>query len=151
MTKRVVLCSAIFLSGAIIGLECGWIFGFNKGVGNRRDTHAVRNGIIVTFSATIDGSDHFIFTRDSVWNEHGQWQPPRNVLFNSEPWEDLTQPPPRWFELTKDLDLSGARIVTRKGRDLIALETTAEGFDLYVVDSPMGAAQYVVEISIPRK
>jgi hypothetical protein len=49
------------------------------------------------------------------------------------------------------LDLHKATIVQRKGRDTIALERTTAGFDLYLNDSPNGAADYEVTISIPRK
>ena len=50
-----------------------------------------------------------------------------------------------------NLDLPGASIVVRKGRDVIALERTADGFELIFADTQMGAAAYEVTISIPRK
>jgi hypothetical protein len=34
---------------------------------------------------------------------------------------------------------------------MVALEVTAEGFDLLFADTPMGAAAYSAAISIPRK
>jgi hypothetical protein len=49
------------------------------------------------------------------------------------------------------VNLQRARIQTRTGRDLIVLETTAEGFDLYFADTPMGAGKYSVTIAIPKK
>ena len=48
------------------------------------------------------------------------------------------------------LDLTRARIANRDGRDVIALEETAGGFDLYLCDSPNGSANYEVTIAIPR-
>ena len=105
----------------------------------------------LTLTATLDGSERFIFTRDNVWNEHGRWAPPTEVFINGQPWEDLSRAPESWAEFAASLDLNKATILTRNGRDIIALEPTAEGFDLYVADTQMGAAKYSVTISIPRK
>ena len=99
----------------------------------------------------IDGSERFIFTQDTAWNNHGHWQAPKDVLFNGTPWDDLSQAPPGWAALAPTLDLGKAAITVRNGRDIIALETTKEGFDLYFADTHMGAAKYSVTISIPRK
>ena len=106
--------------------------------------------VTLTISGIIDGSDRFIFTRDHAWNEHGRWGPPQRILFNGVPWEDLSQAPEGWQELAKDLDLRRARLVTRERRDMVALEQTAEGFDLLFADAQMGAGKYSATISIPR-
>lgn len=107
--------------------------------------------VTITLSAIIDGSERFIFTGDNVWNEHGRWQPPREVVFNGESWQDLTVPPAQWEKLGPSLDLAKAELVQRKGRDMIALEKTAEGFDLYLADTQMGGAPYEVTIAIPKR
>jgi hypothetical protein len=73
------------------------------------------------------------------------------VLFNGVPWPDLTQQPEGWPEFAAPLDLPRAVITARQSRDIIALESTAEGFDLYFADTQMGAGQYSVTVSIPRK
>jgi hypothetical protein len=73
------------------------------------------------------------------------------VTFNGEVWDDLSQPPAGWSEMAKDLDLRGARIIAREGRDVIALETTTEGFDLIFADTHMGAGHYSVNIAVPKK
>jgi hypothetical protein len=104
--------------------------------------------LTLTISATVDGCERFIFTRDSVYDEHGRWQAPKNVVFNGEPWPDLSSPPPGWEKLAVNLDLTKAAVVQRKGRDVIALERTTEGFDLYFADTQMGAAS---TIAIPLK
>jgi hypothetical protein len=132
-----------------VGAEIAWLVG----LGQRKPVAegASRGAVTLSISATIDGSDRFIFTRDTVYNEHMRWSPPRDVVFNGEPWEDLSQPPKGWSELVQALDLTKATIVTRKGRDMIALEPTADGFDLYLADITMGAGPYEVTISIPRK
>ncbi len=107
--------------------------------------------VTLTLSAEIDGSDRFIFTRDNVWNDHGRWQAPKKLTLNGKPWIDVFIAPEGWTELAARLDLSKAALTTRKGRDVIALEHTAEGFDLYFVDSQMGSAVYEAVITIPEK
>ena len=54
-----------------------------------------------------------------------------------------------WWTPALALSLTYAWIVQRHGRDVIALESTAKGFDLYLCDSPNGAADYSVTIAIP--
>lgn len=106
---------------------------------------------LLTISATIDGSGRFIFTTNSVRLENRHYNAPTDVIFDGEPWTDLKATPPRWLKVAPELDLPRARIVQRRGRDLLALEPTAEGFDLFYSDTPMGSAAYVVTIAIPRR
>ena len=106
---------------------------------------------LLRISATVDGSGKIVFTRQSVRYENKQWSPLTNVVFGGEPWPDLSRTPPAWLEMSGHLDLSKAWIVKRKGRDMIALEHTADGFDLYLCDSPNGSAEYEVTIAIPRR
>jgi hypothetical protein len=106
---------------------------------------------LIRISADVDGSDRFIFTPRSIRHEHKEWSNPTNVQFNGEPWSNLTRSPPGWRNLNHNLDLSRAMIVQRKGRDVIALEHTAKGFDLYLSDSPNGSAHYEVTIAVPRR
>lgn len=105
---------------------------------------------LLRITARIDGSGRIIFTRDSVRYEHKHWDQPENVVFDGEPWPNLSRTPVAWSEISKHLDLSRAWIVNRKGRDVIALEHTPAGFDLYLCDSPNGAAEYEVLLAIPR-
>ena len=145
MNKRVLLWSALLLTGVVLGLGIAGLF-------SRASRAIASHGAVeLTLSATIDGSERFIFTRDNVWDDHGRWQPPKDVLFNGEAWADLGQAPDGWAEFSAKLDLTKARIVSRSGRDIVALETTAEGFDLYFADTQMGSAKYAATISIPRK
>jgi hypothetical protein len=142
----------LFLIGALIGFGIAWALGTLKH--RRGDSISVdepRGAVEITISATIDGSERFIFTHNSAWDDHGRWQPPKDVMFNDTPWEDLSQAPPGWTELSPTLDLRKAAITVRNGRDTIALEPTAEGFDLYFADTHMGSAKYSVTISIPRR
>lgn len=108
-------------------------------------------GELVQFKAVVDGSGHIAFTRESARYEHKFWKAPWDVTLNGEPWFNLDQTPAGWTELCRELDLSHAKIVERTGRDVITLETTAEGFDLYLSDTPNGADSYEATIAIPRR
>ena len=152
MLKRILIGSGLFLAGVLIGLEVGWFLGFLRPhSGHESPARATGGTVELTLAGTIDGSDRFIFTRDNVVNEHGRWGPPKDVLFNGVPWPDLTQPPEGWLEFAAPLDLTRAVITTRQSRDIIALEPTADGFDLYFADTQMGAGNYSVTITIPRR
>lgn len=152
MAKRILIGSGLFLAGVLIGFEVAWLFGFVRPhSGDGPAPRATGGTVELTLSGTIDGSDRFIFTRDNVVNEHGRWAPPKDLLFNGAPWPDLTQPPDGWLEFAAPLDLTRAAITTRQSRDIIALEPTADGFDLYFADTQMGAGHYSVTIAILRK
>ncbi|MEY4387822.1 MAG: hypothetical protein RLY20_3105 [Verrucomicrobiota bacterium] len=104
---------------------------------------------LLTLSATVDGSGRIVFTRASAHYEHKFWSPPWNVIFDGQPWTDLNRSPANWAALGNELDLSRARVFERKGRDVIALEPTADGFDLYLSDTPNGADDYAITLAIP--
>jgi hypothetical protein len=106
---------------------------------------------LLHISALVDGSGRIVFTRHSVRYEHKHWSRPVSVMFDGEPWQNIGLTPSSWDNLAGQLDLSRAWIVKRKGRDMIALEQTPDGFDLYLCDSPNGAAPYEVTIAIPRR
>jgi hypothetical protein len=106
---------------------------------------------LLRISCRLDGSGRMIFARKSVRYEHKHWRRPNHVLFDGEPWTKLDQTPAPWRELGPRLDLTKAWIVERKARDVIALEHTPDGFDLYLCDSPNGGAEYAVTIAIPRR
>jgi hypothetical protein len=131
-----------------------------SGTSNRRVAYNATNqttdgsfpGItLIRISAEVDGSDCFKFTNHGVKYEHKFWSPPSDVKFNGEPWPDLDHMPAGWVDLSKQLDLPKAWIVRRQGRDIIALENTVEGFDLYLCDSPNGSAHYEVTIAVPMR
>ncbi|MDA0281887.1 MAG: hypothetical protein O3B86_00915 [Planctomycetota bacterium] len=106
---------------------------------------------LLRISSWCDGSGKIVFASDSVRYEHRHWDVLRKVLFDGEPWTNLQQTPIAWTDLGPSLDLTRAWIVDRHGRDVIALERTADGFDLYLSDSPNGGADYSVTIAIPRR
>ena len=141
-----VLVSLAFL----IGLAAGFYAGRQSAVSLALPAPA-KGTSEIKLSAVVDGSDRFVFAGESAWNEHLQWQPPRNVLLNDAPWTDLTIAPTGWPERAREIDLTKATIVDRKGRDVITLEPTADGFVVYFSDTPMGSANYEVTITVPRK
>jgi hypothetical protein len=106
---------------------------------------------LLHISSRIDGSGRIVFTPESVRYEHKHWGRPNHVLFDGEPWTKLDRTPASWRDFGKRLDLSKAWIVKRQGRDVIAMEPTPDGFDLYLCDSPNGGAEYAVTIAIPRR
>jgi hypothetical protein len=106
---------------------------------------------LIRITANVDGSDRFFFTPDNVSWEHKFWGPPTDVTFDGQPWADLNHAPPGWRELARPLDLRRAWIVNREGRDVIALEHTSKGFELYFCDSPNGAGYYEVTIAVPLR
>jgi hypothetical protein len=106
---------------------------------------------LLRISAQVDGSGRLVFTNQHVRYVHKHWSPPVDVVFDGEPWTELRESPAAWTDYRERLDLPRAWIVSRSGRDLVALEQTAEGFDLYLSDSPNGADTYEVTVAIPRR
>ncbi|HEY0548233.1 MAG TPA: hypothetical protein VGF13_01450, partial [Verrucomicrobiae bacterium] len=131
MTKRVPLWSGLFVLGALFGFAMAFLLGIARSRHVSPLATSFRSAAELTLIANIDGSERFIFTRDNAWDEHGRWSAPKEVFLNGQRWEDLSQAPDGWAEFAANLDLSKAAILTRNGRDVIALEPTAEGFDLY--------------------
>lgn len=106
---------------------------------------------LVRIAATVDGSGRIVFTRGKVFYEHRHWERPTTVYFDGTPWANLDTTPAQWADYSLRLDLSKAWIVKRRGRDVIALEHTPDGFDLYLSDSPNSSGDYEVTIAIPRR
>jgi hypothetical protein len=105
---------------------------------------------LLRISGQFDGSGKFVFTRDAVRYVHKHWARPADVFFDGEVWAQLERTPAPWRDYGDRLDLTKAWVAKREGRDVIALEHTAEGFELYIADSPNGAAEYAVTVAIPR-
>jgi hypothetical protein len=147
---RVLTGLAIFFAGLLAGLALARLPQFTRASGPKQPPVATEE-VSITFSARVDGSDRFVFTTHEAWNEHARWERPTQVRVNEAEWTDLSQAPPGWLELAPQLDLRRARILTREGRDAIALETIDDGFELHVADTLPGAGDYKVTIAIPRK
>jgi hypothetical protein len=152
--RRLLLGFGLFTLGALVGLVVTTLtFRYESrhagtGPGAPPDEKETE---VLTLSARIDGSERFVFTREKASLEHGRWERPKQVLLNGEPWEDLANSPPGWEKFARHLDLTRATILQRQGRDIIALEHTEEGFDLFFADTPMGSSDYEVRVSIPRR
>lgn len=106
---------------------------------------------LLRISGRFDGSGRITFRADAVRYIHKHWGRPSRVLFDGEPWNSLDRTPAPWRDFGDRLDLSKAWIVKRQGRDVIALEHTPDGFDIYICDSPNGAADYAVTLAVPRR
>lgn len=106
---------------------------------------------LIHITANVDGSGRIIFEPGRVRYEHRNWSRPTEVTFEGESWSNLNRNPSSWRDLGKRLDLTRAWIADRHGRDVIALERTGEGFDLYLCDSPNGSAYYDVTIAVPYR
>src|SRR5690349_21380272 len=114
----------------------------------RLSSNEIADAKILKISAQVDGSGFIEFTPQTVRYHHLNWQPPLDVTFDGEQWQNLDQTPASWSDDGRRLDLAWAQIVQRRGRDVIALERTEAGFDLFLDDSPNGADQYEVTIAI---
>ena len=148
MTRRVFIGAGLLLAGVVLGLGMGWWLGSTHGASRSKPED---RWVEFSLAGTIDGSDRFVFTPETVTLEHGRWAPPTAVRFNGLPWPDLNQSPEGWAELGPTLDLPRARIVAREGRDFISLEPTENGFALYFADTMMGAGKYSVTVAVPAK
>lgn len=104
----------------------------------------------LTITGLIDGSEKFTFTPAGVKWTHLHWSEPDDMTFHGRPWYNVRKTPAQWTRYAT-LDLPRATIIKRKGRDLVALEPTPDGFILYFDDAPNGAANYSVTIAIPQK
>jgi hypothetical protein len=145
-TAMKVLLYGLFLTVCLILCGCATC----KRAAPIFDVSSGPNFRTVSITANVDGSGRFIFTGGSVHYEHNFWSRPTEVTFNGEAWRDLDRTPSGWRDLSR-LDLSRAWIVKRRGRDIVALEHTVGGFDLYFCDSPNGSADYAVTIAIPER
>lgn len=106
---------------------------------------------LVRISGDIDGSGRIVCSRDKLCYVHMHWGRPNKMMFDGEAWANLDVTPPAWSDYSPRLDLTKAWIVKRVGRDTIALESTPDGFNLYLNDSPNGSQVYEVTIAIPRR
>jgi hypothetical protein len=70
------LWSGLFVAGVVVGLEIAWLAGFvlqHPTAASVPRASAPRGALTITISATVDGSEHFIFTPAEVRHEHGRW------------------------------------------------------------------------------
>jgi len=105
-------------------------------------------------AAQIDGSDSLKITaREATW-EHRTYSYPGAVSLNDIPWDVrqtnvLTNVGTNTF-LPSGVDLSTARIVNRKGRDVVTVWADADALWIQFADNPNGADFYELELSFGR-
>jgi hypothetical protein len=106
--------------------------------------------IVLDIKANIDGSDVLHLSQNGANWEHRLFSWPTDVSVNGIAWDPASQP-----QLTKtgldDADFSTAKVLERSGRDLIAVETHADGLDIAFDDGPPGADVYEVKIAMDHK
>jgi hypothetical protein len=102
-------------------------------------------------AAQIDGSDLLKITaREAVWT-HRAWSYPSAVTLNDIAWNicqtnTLANAGTNTF-LPDGVDLSTARIVSRKGRDVGTMWADADALWIQFADNPNGTDDYELEIS----
>lgn len=104
--------------------------------------------------AAIDGSDLLKITpRDAVW-KHRAYSPPWDIRLNDIPWDvrqtnTLVNAGTNIF-LSPEVNLATARIINRKGRDLVTLWAEAHALWINFADNPNGADTYELEIAFGK-
>lgn len=101
-------------------------------------------------AAEIDGSDCLKITAAEATWEHKHWQGPADVTLNQVSWPlqqttVLENVGTNQF-LPSGIDLSTARILSRKGRDLATLWAEPQALWIWFADNPNGANHYELEI-----
>lgn len=105
-------------------------------------------------AAAIDGSDTLKITaREAVW-EHRAYSPPWDIRLNDVTWNiqqtnTLANADTNTF-LPAEVDLATARIISRKGRDLVTLRAEADALWINFADNPNGADAYELEIGFGK-
>ena len=124
------------------------------GGGAAAPTPAADRGEIVTHVvAQIDGTDELTIDRTACSWRTLAWGPPRGSVLLADRLWDVRATPRRVHEgallRLGEADFSQATIRRIKGRDVVALETRADGMTLRFDDTPNGADVYIVEIRVP--
>ncbi len=105
-------------------------------------------------AAAIDGSDTLKITaRDAVWQHHA-YSPPWDIHLNDITWDvrqtnTLMNAGTNTF-LPPGVDLTTARILQRKGRDLVTVWAEAEALWVTFADNPNGADAYELELAFGK-
>jgi hypothetical protein len=102
-------------------------------------------------AAEIDGTDCLRITATEATWEHKHWGPPAKVSLNDMPWS-LQQTNVRHNAgtnvfLPAGVDFSTARILSRKGRDLVTMWAEERALWVWFADSPNGDDHYELEIA----
>ncbi len=101
-------------------------------------------------AAEIDGSDCLRITPAEATWEHKHWSNPINVSLNGVPWSvgqtNVLHNAGTNLFLPPGVDFSTARIIARKGRDLVTLWAEEQTLWVWFADNPNGSNHYELEI-----
>jgi hypothetical protein len=105
-------------------------------------------------AAQIDGSDCLkITSREAIWT-HNTAALPTDVTLNDVPWDlestNVLENEGTNTFLPSGVDLSAAKIVSRKGRDLATMWADKDGLWVWFADNPNGSDSYELDISFGR-
>ncbi len=108
--------------------------------------------MVLHIRAVVDGSDRLLVTqREAMWI-HRHWGWPTEVTLNGVLWKpsecDRLTNSGRTTFLPWSVDFGSASIVSRKGRDLIAVEPVPSGLLIHFADNPNGTSTYEVKIRL---
>jgi hypothetical protein len=108
------------------------------------------NAILLDLKAAIAGDDVLNITpRGATWR-HDSRNWPSNVTFNGVPWDVRANP---MLENTglANADLLSATVVSRTGRDTVAMEKTDDGIAIYFDNAPDELDSYEIQIRFRQK
>jgi hypothetical protein len=106
--------------------------------------------IMVDITADVDGSDVLkLMNWRATWT-HKYFQIAQNVTIDGRPWDLKSQPTLNVPELL-GADMSSVKVLSRSGRDTLAVEGTANGITIYFADNPAGADTYRVRLGFNRQ
>lgn len=102
-------------------------------------------------AARIDGSDELHIDAGGAFWVHREWGWPEGpVVIDNFEWgvgpENTIVDGGHGVPVPADTDFSTARVVSRKGRDLVALESNQEGIVVHFCDTPNGSDDYEILI-----
>jgi hypothetical protein len=116
---------------------------------------AVRPSVELRISARIDGSDEVRISNSGAEWVHRCWGWPQGqVRVNGVLWlpqaEDFLPNSGGTRFLPADVDFATAEVVSKVGRDLVALEKRSEGVSVHFADNPNGSDLYEIVLRIRR-
>lgn len=117
-------------------------------------TTAPAERVTIHIEATIDGSDIVTITAKGAHWEHKSWTPATDVRINNVEWDTQDRadlPSDGVLKFLSAVDFSTAKVVSRSGRDIVAMERTDDGITIYFADAPEGSGHYTIKVSLLKK
>lgn len=114
----------------------------------------LRDHVMLTIRATIDGSDELRLSSDAATWKNRHWGSSSDVSLNGVPWNPARVPQllniGRTTFLREPVDFATAIVVEKRGRDLVNVESHADGLIVRFADSENGPGGYVVRILLRK-